>query len=106
MHRITGKGGEDSLIEMSPTDSYNGEWSNFPVLCPFLWPRSHCFCHLNKYCPMRKITTWKWKSLKLCSILGELVYRYETENHQVNGCPPKGGGKLKLYCDHNVDFLS
>lgn len=32
MHRITGKGGEDSLIEMSPTDSYNGEWANFPVL--------------------------------------------------------------------------
>lgn len=25
MHRITGKAGGDSLIEMSPTDSFNGE---------------------------------------------------------------------------------
>lgn len=80
MHRITGNGGQDSLIEMSPTDSYNGELVNSARFVVKLrirrgvsWPRSpplFFFCHLDKRRPwggmqgvgeglLRGLRTWE-----------------------------------------------
>lgn len=106
MHRITGNGGQDSLIEMSPTDSYNGELVNsarfvvkLRIRRGVLWPRSPplFFCHLDKRRPWGGmqgggggITTWTEN-------LGEPLSRQETEIHQGNSSMHKGEDTLRRY---------